>query len=87
MDRGACRATTEQLRTQIYTTFYLIIFGYPGSLLPRHRLSLVAVSRATLHCSARASPWGGFSCCRAQALGEQASVVTGRGHSSCGVQA
>ena len=46
MDRGACWATTEQLSTHIYTTFSLFISGCPGSSLLRHRLSLVAVSRA-----------------------------------------
>ena len=39
-------------------------------------LSLVAVSRSTVHCSAWAHlVAGGFSCCRAQALGIRASVV------------
>ena len=31
-----------------------------------------------LHCSARASHFGGFSCCGARALGAQASVVVAR---------
>ena len=38
-------------------------------------LSLVAVSRGYSSCAARASPCGDFSCCRAWALGAQASVV------------
>ena len=42
---------------------------------------------ATLRCSARASHCGGFSCCGAQALSSQASVVAARGLSSCGSQA
>ena len=42
---------------------------------------------ATLHCGARASHYGGFSCCRAQALGAMASVFVARGLSSCGSQA
>ena len=45
-------------------------------------LSLVAASGATLRCGARASHCGGFSCCRAQALGARASVVVARGLSS-----
>ena len=50
-----------------------------------HRLSLVAVSGATLHCSACTSRCGGFSCCGAQAaLGVRASVVAAHGLSSCG---
>ena len=40
-----------------------------------------------LHCGARASHHGGLSCCGAQALGAQASVVVARGLSSCGTQA
>ena len=46
-------------------------------------LSLVV----TLRCGARASHCGGFSCCRAQALGVWASVVVARGLSSCGLLA
>ena len=49
--------------------------------------SLVAASGATLHCGAWASHCGGFSCCGAQALGVQASVVVARGLSSCGARA
>ena len=51
-------------------------------------LSLVESSRgATLRCSAQASHCGGFSCCRAQALGMRASVVVARRLSSCGSSA
>ena len=42
-------------------------------------LSLVAASGATLGCGAHASHCGGFSCCGARALGEQASVVVAHG--------
>ena len=42
-------------------------------------LSLVAGRGVTLRCGARASHCGGFSCCRARALGTQASVVVARG--------
>ena len=51
-------------------------------------LSLVAARvRATLHCGSWASHCSGFSCCGAQALGAQASVVVARGLSSCGSRA
>ena len=40
-----------------------------------------------LCCSARASHCGGFSCCRAQALGTRASVAVPCGLSSCGSRA
>ena len=39
---------------------------------------------ATLHCGAWASHCSGFSCCRAWALGVQASVVVARGLSNAG---
>ena len=42
---------------------------------------------ATLRCGAWASHCGGFSSCRAWALGVQASVVVAHGLSSCGAQA
>ena len=42
---------------------------------------------ATLCCGVKASHCGGFSCCRARALGSQASVVAARGLSSCGSRA
>ena len=51
-----------------------------------HGLSLAAVSRVTVHGGARTSHRGGFSCCRAQALGTRASVVVARGFSSFGAQ-
>ena len=38
-------------------------------------------------CGARASHCGGFSCCRARALGAWASVVVAHGLSRCGSQA
>ena len=41
----------------------------------------------TLHCGARASHCGDFSCCGAQALGVWASVVVARRLSSCGSRA
>ena len=40
-----------------------------------------------LRCSAWASHCGGFSCCRAWALGTQASVVVAHGLRSCGLRA
>ena len=51
-------------------------------------LSVVAVSRAALHCGAWTSRCGGFSCCGAQASGAPASVVVALGLScsvTCGI--
>ena len=42
---------------------------------------------ATLPCGVQASHYGGFSCCRARAIGTQASVVVARRLRSCGSQA
>ena len=67
--------------------FYLFIFGCIGSLLLRAGFLQLGRAGATLHCSARASHRGGFSCCRAWALGAWASVAVARGLSSCGLRA
>ena len=48
---------------------------------------MVRRAGATLRCRAQTSHCGGFSCCGAQALGAQASVVVARGLSSCVSQA
>ena len=61
---------------------YLFIFGCVGSSLLRTGFLQLQRAGATLHCSAWTSHCGGFSCCGAQALGEQASVVVAHGLSS-----
>ena len=53
----------------------MFLFGYMGSLILRHRLSLVVARGAALHGGARASHCDGISCCRAQAPGHPGSVV------------
>ena len=50
-------------------------------------LGLRCFAWAFSSCGAWASHCGGFSCCRAWALGARASVVVARGLSSCGLQA
>ena len=50
--------------------YLLFIFGCVGSLLLRAVFLYLRQAGATLLCSARASHCGGFSCSRAQALGE-----------------
>ena len=42
------------------------------------------VERGLLCCGAQASHCGGFSCCRARALGARASLIVACGLSSCG---
>ena len=66
---------------------YLFIFGCFGSSLLRAGFLQLRRVGATLHCGARASHCGGFSCCGARALGARASVVMARGLSSCGTRA
>ena len=63
---------------------YLFIYFWPRWVFAAARgLSLVAATLgATLHCGARASHCGGFSCCGAWALGTRASVVVVRGFGS-----
>ena len=65
---------------------YLFLFGCAGSSL-LCRLFSVVVSGATLRCSARTSHCGGFSCCRARALGLSGFSSCVSGLSSCGSQA
>ena len=66
---------------------YLFIFGCIGSSLLHAGFLQLCGARVTLHCGAQASHCGGFSGCRAQALGMWASVVVARGFSSCGLWA
>ena len=63
------------------------IFGCVGSLLLRTGFLQLRRAGATLCCGAWVSHCGGFSCCRAQALGVWASVAVAHGLSSCGSRA
>ena len=77
-------------RVLFFFNFYLFIYFLAGWVFVATRgLSLVAASRATLRCGAWASHCGGFSCCRARALGVLASVVVALKLwlSSCGSRA
>ena len=56
--------------------FYLLIYFWLCLVfIALCRFALVVVSRGTLCCGVWASHFGGFSGCRAQALGTRASVV------------
>ena len=57
---------------------YVFIFGCTRSSLLRSGFLSLQQAGATLHRGAWASR-GGFSCCRAQALGTQASVIVAYG--------
>ena len=72
-----------------FITFFLFyfIFGHIGSSLLLAGFLWLWRAGTTLRCGARASHCGGFSCCRARALGPQASVVAACGLRSCGMQA
>ena len=69
-----------QMRDNFFKLYiYLFIYGRIGSsLLHAGFLQLQRVG-ATLHCGARASHCGGFSCCGARSLGAWASVVVAHG--------
>ena len=71
----------------IYFYFILFIYFWLHWVFVACELSLVVARGATLRCGAWASHFGGFSCCRAWALGVWASVVVARRLSSCGSQA
>ena len=62
-----------------FVHFYLFLF--------LAALGLCCCAQAILRCGSWASHCGGFSCCRAWALGAQASVVVALGLSSCGSRA
>ena len=70
-----------------FNFIYLFIFGCVGSSLLHAGFLQLLRAGATLCCGAWASHCGGFSCCRAQALGARASVVVARRLSSCGSRA
>ena len=83
---------SKSQRCHIKSQYYLFIINLfifvcvESSLLRTGFLQLRRAG-ATLHCGAWASHCGGFSCCRAQALGARASVVAACGLSSCGTRA
>ena len=54
------------------------------SLLKKLLFIYLFLASLGLRCGVRASHCGGFSCCRARALGVWASVVVAHGLSSCG---
>ena len=62
---------------------YLFIFGCSGSLLLYRVFSSWGEQGLLSSCIMRVPQCGGFSCCRAQALGAQASVAVAHGLSSC----
>ena len=74
----------ELLLFFFFNFIYLFIFGCVGSLLLYMGFLQLWREGATLHCSAQVSHCGGFSCCRAQALGARASVVVAHRLQSAG---
>ena len=60
----------RQILYQLSYLFYIFIFGFAGSSL---------LGRAFSSCGVQASHCGGFSCCRAWALGHKGSVVAVHG--------
>ena len=69
-------------------SIYLFIFWLCWVFVALRGLSLqLRQAGASLCCIARASHCSGFSCCRAQALSTQASVVAAHGLRNCGSRA
>ena len=66
---------------------YFFVYGCVGSLLLCMDFLYLRRAGATLRRGARGSHCGGLSCCRARALGAQASVPVACRLSSCGSQA
>ena len=95
MDYNQYSLFTLSFITHFLFLFFNILFVYlgcSGSLLLRvgflylQRVGFLYL-QATPYCGARTSHCGGFSYCRAQALGAQASVVAAHKFRSCGTQA
>ena len=76
-----CRVTVSSFFVVVGFFKYLFIY------LVLAVLGLRCCAQAFSSCSAWASHCGGFSCCGAQTLGAQSSVVVACGLSSCGSQA
>ena len=66
---------------------YLFIFGCIGSSLLHTVFLQLRPLRAILRCGVWASHCGGFSCCGAQALSTQASIIVAHRLSGCGLRA
>ena len=62
-----------------YIYLFFIYFWQHWVFVAAHGLSLVVASGVALRCDAWASHCGGFSCCRARALGAQFSVLVAHG--------
>ena len=75
-----------QIQLQNWPYLFSFSFWLCWAFVAAHRLSLI-VGRPTLHCGARVSHCGGFSCCGAQTLGTRASAVAAHRLSSCSARA
>ena len=74
-------------RLSFLLSFLSLFFARTGSSLLHSGFLSVRPARLLPHCGAWASHCDDFSCCGAQALGTQASVVAACGRSSCGTRA
>ena len=82
-----CYVETHSYYFLKFIYFIYFIFSCIGSLLLHAGFLQLWRAGATVRCGAWASHCGGFTCCRARAVGVQASVVAARGLSSCGARA
>ena len=72
---------------ELFKKIYLFILGVLGLHCCTQAFSSCRERGLLSSCSAWASHRGGFSCCGAQALDTQASVVAAQGLISCGAPA
>ena len=85
-ERGACGTTVHGI-TESDTTDNWAIFWLCWIFIAMHGFSLVVASGGYSSLRRRGFSLSGFSCCRTQALGTQASLVALCGLSSCGSRA
>ena len=76
---------TTRVHFKLFICLFLIfILGCTGSFIAAWGLSLVAATTTTC-CGSQASHRCDISCCRAQVLGSQASIVEAHGPLLCGM--
>ena len=85
-ERGACRTIVHGI-AESDTTDNWAIFWLCWIFIAMHGFSLVVASGGYSSLRRRGFSLSGFSCCRTQALGTQASLVALCGLSSCGSRA
>ena len=76
----------QSLKISLLIILLIFIFGSTGSSLLCRRCSSWGERGLLSSCDTQASPWNGFSFCRAQAPGHSGFSTVARGLSSCSSQ-